>query len=153
MRVLGYHDGVCNRGKCYCSTSAESSCPVATEKWIIHNAVLIGCTPLLLGFAAALNSQELLGLDELSGRVPVHVAAGQASKQVLQTILKLEPRIISLRDSTGQLPLHVVIQAWYEMDGALAHAHVGFAPFSHYTWWSYTAASDNFAGSYLSLYK
>jgi ankyrin repeat protein len=81
---------------------------------MVHDAVLLGCKPLLLRFAAALYPEELLQRDELSGRVPLHMAAAQGSKHILQTVPQLEPRTISIRDSGGQLPLHVAIQARHE---------------------------------------
>ena len=100
--------------------SAESPSPVAAKKRMVHDAILLGCKPLLLRFAAAMYLEELRERDELSGRVPLHMAAAQGSKHILQTVLELvKPQTISVRDSGGQLPLHVAIQARREWEGAL----------------------------------
>jgi hypothetical protein len=54
-------------GRLGTTSAGESPSPVATKKRIVHDAVLLGCNPLLLRFAAALYPQELLDHDKLSG--------------------------------------------------------------------------------------
>lgn len=70
------------------TTSAESPSPVATKKRMVYDAVLLGCRLLFLRFAAALYPEAFLDRDELSRRVPLHMAAAQGSKHILQTVLE-----------------------------------------------------------------
>ena len=86
---------------------------------LVHDAVTIECSPLLIRFAAALFPEELLEQEECSGRVPLHTAATQRSQGILQTLLELEPKAISVKDSSGRLPLHLALQAQLPWKGAL----------------------------------
>jgi len=90
-----------------------------TRTQLVHEAVQVECPPLLIQFAAVLYPEELMEPQEDSGRLPLHIAVTQGSQDIIQTLLKLQPRAASVRDNNGHLPLHLAIQSLLPWKGAI----------------------------------
>ena len=86
---------------------------------LVHDAVTIDCNALLIRFAASLFPEQLTEQQELSGQVPLHIAASRGNQSNLQVLLELQPRAAWIRDSNRQLPLNLCIQANLPWEGAL----------------------------------
>lgn len=102
-----------------CGACHGTTDPTSAGTRLVHDAVSIECSPLLIRFCAALSPNELLEQEEASGRMPLHIAAANGSHDILHTLLELEPQACSIPDMRGQLPLHLAIQAQLPWEGAL----------------------------------
>lgn len=107
------------------STFILAACHGETSRYnlrmtrLVHDAVTIDCNALLIQFVASLFPEQLTEQNELSGKVPLHIAASQGNQHNLQILLDLQPQAASIQDSNGQLPLNLGIQANLPWEGAL----------------------------------
>jgi hypothetical protein len=107
------------------STFILAACHGETSRYnlrmarLVHDAVTIDCNALLIQFVASLFPEQLMEQNELSGKVPLHIAASQGNQHNLQILLDLQPQAASIQDSNGQLPLNLGIQANLPWEGAL----------------------------------
>lgn len=86
---------------------------------LVHDAVSMHCSPILVRFCAALFPHELMEQEEVTGQTPLHIAAETGSQENLRALLELEPRAVTLANADGKFPLHLAIQAQLSWEGAL----------------------------------
>mmetsp|Transcript_21472 Transcript_21472/g.31930 ORF Transcript_21472/g.31930 Transcript_21472/m.31930 type:complete len:421 (-) Transcript_21472:137-1399(-) len=93
------------------------SCISSAKFLPLHTAAYMGCPPTVLRHLHLLNKGQIKETDEITGRIPLSIAAascfvhGNRGLDILQELLRLESSSASLPDQENRYPLHLAIES------------------------------------------